>query len=560
MCNHDPDINIDTLPLKGSAEVEAMASTSRRQRKRVREAAEILEESTDSDVTIFFSEEDYDNETSENEDRVSSEDNLPTNQEAGTSTNRVKTAQLKWSNNVDFKELEKYENVSGPKHSLPVDSSEKDFFELFVSTDFYNKVAEETNKYAALSQRKAGAVDKNWEDTNAEEIQAYIGILIYMGLVDLPEIDYYFQDDFCVCPIVKQAMTLKRLKKLGQYLHLNDEEDRPDQHTADFDILYKARPALDLMDKFKETYVPGRELAVDEAMIGFKGRFFLKQYLPGKPTKWGIKAWGLADSANGYLLKCEIYKGKKEIRHQDLLLGEQVVLQLTENFWGKWHHIYFDNFFSSTNLMKMLLAQETYSCGTTRANRKNWPAQFRKPAALKLKRGESRKMQHEDVTAVVWQDKHVILLLSTNSDPRTDGSVTRKTGKGNEEIEIPCPNAIINYTKHMGGVDLSDQKRAYYGVGRSSKKWWKFILHFILNVCIVNSFILYDLTNQPATTAHGNRQLTFRRNLVSQLISTFTSHKRTGRKRSLPIGIASPKLFHCIEKISGCAKMCALCI
>ena len=89
------------------------------------------------------------------------------------------------------------------------------------------------------------------------------------------------------------------------------------------------------MDKFTQVYIPGCELAVDEAMIGFKGRFFLEQYLPGKPTKWRIKAWGLADSANGYLLKCDIYKGKKEIRQQDHLLGEQVVLQLTENFLGK---------------------------------------------------------------------------------------------------------------------------------------------------------------------------------------------------------------------------------
>ena len=79
----------------------------------------------------------------------------------------------------------------------------KIFFELFVTNDFYNKVAEETNKYAALSQRKAGTV----EDTNAEEIQAYIGILIYMGLVDLQEIEDYFQGDLCVCPIVRQAMT-----------------------------------------------------------------------------------------------------------------------------------------------------------------------------------------------------------------------------------------------------------------------------------------------------------------------------------------------------------------
>ena len=57
-----------------------------------------------------------------------------------------------------------------------------------MTNDFYNKVAEETNKYAALSQRKAGTVANNWEDTNAEEIQAYIGVLIYMSLVDLPEI------------------------------------------------------------------------------------------------------------------------------------------------------------------------------------------------------------------------------------------------------------------------------------------------------------------------------------------------------------------------------------
>jgi len=77
---------------------------------------------------------------------------------------------------------------------------------------------------------------------------------------------------------------------------------------------------------------------------------------------------------------------------------------------------------------------------------------------------------------------------------------------------------------------------------------------------LVNCFILCDLTNHPAFTAHGNRQVTFRRNLVRQLIGTFTSCKRTGRKRSLPIGTASPKLFHTLQKISGRPKVCGLCI
>jgi len=43
-----------------------------------------------------------------------------------------------------------------------------------------------------------GTVVNNCEDTNTEEIQAYIGILIYMGVVDIPDIEDYFQGDFCV--------------------------------------------------------------------------------------------------------------------------------------------------------------------------------------------------------------------------------------------------------------------------------------------------------------------------------------------------------------------------
>jgi len=95
-----------------------------------------------------------------------------------------------------------------------------------------------------------------------------------MGLVDQPEIEDYLQGDFCFCPIVRQAVTLKRLNNLGQYLHLNDEEETPYQKSADFGILYKARPALDLMDKFTQAYIPGCELSVDVALIGFKGGFF----------------------------------------------------------------------------------------------------------------------------------------------------------------------------------------------------------------------------------------------------------------------------------------------
>ena len=92
------------------------------------------------------------------------------------------------------------------------------------------------------------------------------------------------------------------------------------------------------------------------------------------------------------------------------------------------------------------------------------------------------------------------------------------------------------------------------------KKMVEIYITFVLNVCLVNCFILYDLTNHPPSTAHGNRQLTFRRNLVLQLIGTFTSRKRTGRKRNSPIRTAFPNLFHTLKKKYQAMQKCVLCV
>jgi hypothetical protein len=106
-----------------------MASTSHASRKRVEyaEIFQVLEESTDSDVTVFSSEEDEDGNEPDSDEYGQLDDNSETNEDGGTRTSGPKTPHLKWTNTQNFKELEKYENLSGPKHSLPVDSSEKDF-------------------------------------------------------------------------------------------------------------------------------------------------------------------------------------------------------------------------------------------------------------------------------------------------------------------------------------------------------------------------------------------------------------------------------------------------
>ena len=53
------------------------------------------------------------------------------------------------------------------------------------------------------------------------------------------------------------------------------------------------------------------------------------------------------------------------------------------------------------------------------------------------------------------------------------------------------PAVIDLYNKHMGGVDLADQQRQYFSIGRSYK-WYRYLFWFLLDVSICNSFIVYN--------------------------------------------------------------------
>ena len=58
-------------------------------------------------------------------------------------------------------------------------------------------------------------------------------------------------------------------------------------------------------------YNPNKQVSIDEAMIPYKGRSSMKQYLPKKPLKRGFKIWMRGDSINGYISELEVYTGKQ---------------------------------------------------------------------------------------------------------------------------------------------------------------------------------------------------------------------------------------------------------
>ena len=220
---------------------------------------------------------------------------------------------------------------------------------------------------------------REWEKITTTELRAYLGFAILMGMVHLPAVeDYWKLDPFLHYAPIADRVSRNRFREITRYLHFTDNTQLPSRDQPGYDRLGKVRPVIEHFQQvFLTCFDPHCEQAIDEAMIPFQGRSTLKQYLPMKPVKRGIKVWVRADSHNGYFSQFEVYTGKGSVISPELGLGGSVVKQLTRPLVGKYPHIFCDNFFTSANLFANLLLDDIYACGTVRTNRKGFPDEFK---------------------------------------------------------------------------------------------------------------------------------------------------------------------------------------
>ena len=90
----------------------------------------------------------------------------------------------------------------------------------------------------------------------------------------------------------------------------NDSNKYIPEGQPGYDPLFKLQPFADpLITNFQAAFTLGYEVSVDESMIGFKGRLWFIQYMPKKHTKWGMKAYVLAESITEYTYNWRPYTG-----------------------------------------------------------------------------------------------------------------------------------------------------------------------------------------------------------------------------------------------------------
>lgn len=364
------------------------------------------------------------------------------------------------------------------------------YFQMFFDSNMISQIVEETNRYAVL---KSGASI----NVANKEIEQYLGILLYMGIVKYPEMRMVWQADFRI-PLIDAAMTGKRFEKIKQYLHFSSDE-KPKEH-PEYDKLHKIRPILEGFRKNCAKIPAEQYHCIDEQIIPFKGRQHLKQYNPRKPHKWGFKMFTRCGKS-GIIYDFALYVGDGTCPSYGLGISSDIVVHLVKDLPEHQNfEVFFDNWFTSFQLMTVLKAKGFVATGTVRSNRLG-KCDLHSDSKLKEKgRGsyDYRVEAKHDVVVVKWYDNKSVQLLSTNYGIEPIASCRRWSSKDKTFLEIPQPNIVQQYNRFMGGVDLSDMLCELYRIDHRSLKYYMRIFYWVLNSAVINSWLLYkrhcDLT------------------------------------------------------------------
>ena len=297
------------------------------------------------------------------------------------------------------------------------------FFSVFMDDTAWNFLVEHTNQYAAVKLAAAPpsrrSLYSNWRDVTMEEMKAFVGVILNMGVVQLPDIrDYWRQDETVNLPFFRSIFSHDRFLQIFRLLHVGDipSPNRPS----------KIEPWLQLLlPKFQRAFTPSKHVAVDESVITFKGRVSFRQYLKGKPNPWGIKAFVLADSITGYLCNVSIYYGKTTaLLHPELPQTVRVVLTLVQHLHNAGYDLYVDRFYNSPLLALELSKVGLTVTGTVQSNRRGLPAGIK--ATRKQDVGTIRAFRSGSILALSWVDKRKILMLSTKHSNNTVQVASRR--------------------------------------------------------------------------------------------------------------------------------------
>ncbi|XP_042856522.1 piggyBac transposable element-derived protein 4-like [Penaeus japonicus] len=468
----------------------------------------------DSDLDSDFNPEDLESDDDDDWDEleyvsaldssVDSDQPLSVTLERLAKVNAPGTSRFEWKKKENVPRRFAFAGRPGVKLDyLSAESSAKDIFDSFFTEQLWEKMVEETNRYADQNPPVSSPHMKNWSATEVAELQKYPSFR-----------DYWATNPLLRCSVFPEKMTRDRFDAITANLHFSDNEDP----CAADDRLWKIRPVIDIFgQQFKTVFTPEQKITVDESLFAYRGRHGAVQFIASERARFGLKAYKLCASdgpAAGYTSAFKVYMGQDR---GSLPASMKAVTDLMSaaSLFDKGYELYTDNWYSSPTLFHHLQARKTNAVGTVRLNRKFMPKDLR---VTKKGQIDSRSTA-TGMLALSWKDRKDVNMLSTihrsesvDLPPNRRGEVRTK------------PKVVVDYNVGMKGVDLSDQMARSYEIPRKCHKWYQVLFYHLIDTALVNSYLVHRYLGGRLT------HLEFRLQLIESLISAVARQPPPGRR------------------------------
>ena len=451
------------------------------------------------------------------------------------------------------------------------------FFEAIYRPYEIKSLVKQTNIYRKQKQLF------QFEKVTYEEMRCFLGLLLWTSLAQLPSRRAYFKlSKIYQLPHFTSHITRDRFEQLFRMLHLVNNHKIP--LTLDSARRFKAKLGKQLKavcTNSAKLLLPARALSIDEMMVKFYGRSVIRQYIPAKPHKYGVKLWAICCSCCGYSLTQSLYLGSS-VQSEG---GRDVVIELAEPYFDKGYVVFCDRFFSHLDLAAYLRARSTGLVGT--ANAKSLPSDLNylvsimhpltwaykwfnlraKITTKKRKEAGLPDLEAEElVCLLVWMDKKYRtedkkVVFITNCLSAIPTSVERDCHRKNirdenrkySRVLISSPPVLKAYNYCMGGVDRHDRLLGQHSIPLTTSRGYMKVFYHLLDSAVVNAWILYKTAKQAKgewnMAAQRRHTLAwFKECVILSLCGKYTSRRRTpfGSDKQTII----PQVSHSLQAIA----------
>lgn len=449
-----------------------------------------------------------------------------------------------WSTNTPDYDMNIHCEPKLPSNKARMAETPEDFFKLFFDDNILENIVDQTEIYG---QHKNTTLN-----FSKKELYVLLGAILLSGYAKYPNKRMFWNSGEDTPKILLNSMRLNRFEQLIRHMHFNDN-----LRNDSTDKLYKLRPLIDDLNKnFREHGGLDEYLSIDESMIPYYGKHHAKQYIKGKPIRFGYKNWALC-SNTGYMVSFDIYTGKSTNEKQ-FGLGGDVVISLVNSAGipsNKGFKLYFDNYFTSITLLTHLAGNNICATGTIRANRMEGCPFPDKGFWNKSERGTYKFLSNGKLSLTQWKDNKVVT-MATNFEDTSVTSAKRWCRETKSKKNISQPKVIHNYNQRMGGVDKMDGLVAAYRSRIRQRKWYWPIFQYLLDVSIVNAWLL--MKKLKPHDPNCVNLLTFRRYIANSFLQTH-GEKPSKYKASVPIqNVRFDGMNHLIQYHEN-DKKCKIC-